>query len=52
MIVSWGFPTSVLFGAGAVTETGRVAREHGGTKALIVTDGGVRDAGLVAPVQA
>lgn len=47
-IVVWGFPTRVVFGAGAVSETG--AALPGSKHALIVTDAGVKGAGLIAPV--
>ena len=47
----WSFPTRILFGVGAVRQTGVEARRAGGSKALIVTDPGVVAAGLLAPVQ-
>jgi len=47
-IVVWGFPTRIVFGAGAVSETGTAL--SGSKHALIVTDAGVNGAGLVAPV--
>ncbi|MBW2459266.1 MAG: iron-containing alcohol dehydrogenase [Deltaproteobacteria bacterium] len=50
--VSWSFPTQVIFGAGAAGQTGRVLAEMGLHKTLIVTDGGVCNAGLLAPVTA
>lgn len=46
MATVWDFPTRVLFGEGSVVEAGPEARRLGGRKALIVTDPGVRDAGL------
>jgi alcohol dehydrogenase class IV len=42
-------PDSLRIGRGAVDETGAYAGDHGG-RALVVTDPGVRAAGLVAPV--
>jgi len=47
-IVVWGFPTRIVFGAGAVSETGSAL--EGCRHALIVTDAGVKAAGLIAPV--
>ncbi len=50
-LVRWSFPTQIVFGAGAVAETGSSIVAHGGTRALVVTDAGVRSAGLVLPVE-
>src|SRR6185503_6232308 len=47
----WSYPTRVLFGVGAVAETGNEAKRLGARRALIVTDKGVVGAGLVAPVE-
>ena len=47
----WSFPTRLLFGVGAVRQTGAEARRAGGSRALIVTDPGVVAAGLLTPVQ-
>ena len=52
MTVIWTFPTRVLFGAGTVAETGREAKTLGASRALVVTDPGVREAGLVEAVTA
>ncbi|HEY3174268.1 MAG TPA: iron-containing alcohol dehydrogenase [Candidatus Polarisedimenticolia bacterium] len=38
-------PTRVVFGAGALNDLGRLARDLGGTGALLVTDAGLRAAG-------
>ncbi|HZP85048.1 MAG TPA: iron-containing alcohol dehydrogenase [Chthonomonadaceae bacterium] len=51
MISRFSFPTSIVFGVGAVKEIGGLAKKVGGTRALIVTDKGVAKAGLIAPVQ-
>ncbi len=51
MISRFSFPTRIVFGAGAVQELGELAKQVGGTRALIVTDKGVARAGLIAPVQ-
>jgi alcohol dehydrogenase class IV len=47
----WSYPTRVLFGVGAVDETGNEVKRLGAARALIVTDKGVVAAGLVAPVE-
>jgi len=44
------FPTQILFGAGAASQTGVELSALGVASALIVTDKGVRGAGLVDPV--
>lgn len=44
------FPTQILFGAGAASQTGKELKGLGVTSALIVTDRGVRGAGLVDPI--
>ncbi len=46
----WSFPTRILFGEGATAETGPEAERLGGTKALLVTDKGVVEAGLTEDV--
>ena len=48
----WSYPTRVVFGAGEVRKVGEEARLLGVARALIVTDPGVEQAGLVEPVQA
>ncbi len=45
-------PTKLVFGADAVGQTGTELRALGGTVALIVTDSGVVNAGLLAPALA
>lgn len=50
-VTVWSFPTRVLFGVGAVTETGQEAKRLKGTRALIVSDPGVMDSGLVDDVE-
>lgn len=50
MTTVWSFPTRILFGEGTVAETGAEARRLGARSALIVTDAGVRAAGLVDEV--
>ena len=46
----WSFPTQVVFGSGAVACCGEALQARGVKQALIVTDAGVRKAGLVEPV--
>lgn len=46
----WNFPTRVLFGEGIVAEVGPEARRLGAHSALIVTDPGVKEAGLADEV--
>jgi alcohol dehydrogenase class IV len=50
MTVAWSFPTRILFGDGAVDETGTEATKLGAKHALIVTDRGVVRAGLTEGV--
>jgi 4-hydroxybutyrate dehydrogenase len=51
-IVRWAFPTQILFGVGAVKQTGAELAKHGVKRALVVTDAGVKKAGLLEPVLA
>lgn len=51
-LVTWSFPTRILFGAGSVLETGKEAARLGAKRALIVTDKGVVSVGHVARVEA
>ncbi len=46
----WSFPTRSLYGEGTAHEAGPEARRLGGRRALIVTDPGVKEAGLVEEV--
>lgn len=46
MTTVWSFPTRILYGEGSVADVGPEARRLGGRTALIVTDPGVREAGL------
>ncbi len=45
--VTWSFPTSIVFGAGALSTLGDHARRLTKTHAFVVCDPGVRKAGLV-----
>ncbi len=49
-VVAWSFPTRVLFGVGSAQRVPEEAKALGATKAFLVTDEGVRLAGLVDPV--
>lgn len=48
----WSFPTKIVFGVGEVDRSGDEARALGVARALVVTDAGVRRAGLLEPVLA
>ena len=43
----WSFPTRIVFGEGTVDEAGTEARKLGARSALVVSDPGVMNAGLV-----
>jgi len=45
-LVTWSFPTTIVFGAGALATLPDHAKRIGGTRALVVCDPGVRKAGL------
>ncbi len=51
-IVSWSFPTTVVFGTGAVANLPDHLRRVGGTRALIVCDPGVVKVGIASRVKA
>lgn len=46
-VQEWNVPNRVLFGSGAVAETGGYLAELGVERPLVVTDAGVRDAGVL-----
>lgn len=46
----WNVPNRVLFGPGAATETGTYLEALGADRVLVVTDEGVRAAGVLDPV--
>ncbi|MBX3274065.1 MAG: iron-containing alcohol dehydrogenase [Sandaracinaceae bacterium] len=50
MTVTWSFPTRVVFGEGAAAEVGPEAKRLGASHAFVVTDPGVRDAGLTGEI--
>ncbi|MFC6942885.1 iron-containing alcohol dehydrogenase family protein [Salinirubellus sp. GCM10025818] len=46
----WNVPNRVLFGSGAASETGQYVEQFGAERVLVVTDTGVRAAGVLDPV--
>lgn len=51
-IVAWSFPTRVLFGVGAAERTADEIKALGCKSAFVVTDAGIRAAGLIDPLVA
>ncbi len=51
-MVTWSFPTSIVFGAGALATLPDHCKRIGGKRALVVCDPGVKKAGLVDRVLA
>jgi 4-hydroxybutyrate dehydrogenase len=49
-LVTWSFPTTIVFGPGALATLGDHVKRLGGTRALIVCDGGVIRAGITPQV--
>jgi alcohol dehydrogenase class IV len=49
-LVTWSFPTTIVFGEGALSTLGDRVRRIGGTRALVVGDPGVVKAGIAARV--
>src|SRR5688500_2689355 len=47
----WSFPTRILYGLGAVAETGNEAKRAKGNHAFVIADKGVLEAGLVDDVE-
>jgi 4-hydroxybutyrate dehydrogenase len=50
-IVTWSFPTTVVFGAGAVSSVAEHAKRLGASRALLVCDAGVARAGIAERVR-
>ncbi len=50
MTTIWSFPTRILFGEDACSALSSEVRSLGGKKVLLVTDKGVRGAGLIDPL--
>jgi 4-hydroxybutyrate dehydrogenase len=46
VLVTWSFPTTIVFGAGALATLPDHAKRIGGKRALVVCDPGVRKAGI------
>ena len=51
-LVTWSFPTTIVFGPGALGALATQILRAGGTRVLVVTDPGVARAGIVAKVLA
>jgi alcohol dehydrogenase class IV len=51
-LVTWSFPTTIVFGPGALGALATQLSRASGTRALVVTDPGVVRAGIVAKVRA
>lgn len=51
-LVTWAFPTTVVFGPGAVETVGSQVRRVGATRVLIVCDPGIVKAGIAERVRA
>lgn len=47
----WNYPTRILFGAGMANQLAQEVQSFGGQRVLLVTDRGVRSAGLVEPIE-
>ncbi len=50
-LVSWSFPTTIVFGAGAVRVVGDHVKRVGGKRALLVCDAGVAKVGIAERVR-
>src|SRR5690606_26599633 len=50
MPIVWNFPTRILFGEGSVADVGAEVERLEGRHALLVTDPGIIDAGIVDQV--
>ncbi len=51
-LVTWAFPTTIVFGVGAVDSVADWTRRTGARRALIVCDGGVAQVGIAERVRA
>jgi 4-hydroxybutyrate dehydrogenase len=51
-LVSWSFPTTIVFGVGAVAKVGDHAKRLGARRALVVCDAGVVKVGIAERVRA
>jgi 4-hydroxybutyrate dehydrogenase len=49
-LVTWSFPTAIVFGVGALATLGDHVKRLGGTRAFVVCDGGVARAGILRQV--
>ncbi len=51
-LVRWSFPTTIVFGAGAVAQLADHVKRLGGSRVLVVADPGVVKAGIVGQITA
>src|ERR1700722_1184151 len=51
-LVTWSFPTTIVFGAGAVRTVADHVKRIGATRALVVCDAGVAKVGIAERVRA
>src|SRR5579863_8241761 len=51
-LVTWAFPTNIVFGAGAVRTVGDHVKRAGARRALVVCDAGVARVGIAERVRA
>jgi 4-hydroxybutyrate dehydrogenase len=51
-LVTWAFPTTIVFGNGAVRKVAEAVKRAGATRALVVCDGGVVKVGIAERVRA
>src|SRR5579872_1545282 len=49
-LVTWSFPTTIVFGEGALSTLAAHVKRIGGTRVLVVGDVGVRKAGVLERV--
>jgi alcohol dehydrogenase class IV len=49
-LVTWSFPTTIVFGVGSLSTLADHVKRVGGTRALVVGDAGVTKAGILAQV--
>ena len=50
-LTTWSFPTTIVFGPGALAVLPDHVKRHGGKRPLLVCDAGVVKAGIAARVQ-
>lgn len=50
-LFNFSLPTNIIYGPGCISSLPEALREHGGMRPIVVTDKGVRNAGILAPVE-